>query len=203
MLSLLIMFKLKSMCWGLISIKQHTISCLLLVHCTAYFVAKPNNLVSHSLLHIIFWHKLCLFCKALIFIKTCSISCLLHIHWHIIKLVEKLISIDDVFPWSNVWLGAKVFLMFVACLQNMGKKCCKKKSKCGRPNKSIIFTLGQIMYSWACPLDHDFVLWVQLQIYIMATKYPNAFWFIEYLKDHWTHKATMWCVGNRNIPHVG
>jgi hypothetical protein len=42
------------------------------------------------------------------------------------------------------------------------------------------------MYSKACPLDHDFVLWVQLQIDIMEAKYPNAFWFIEYLKDHWT-----------------
>jgi hypothetical protein len=41
--------------------------------------------------------------------------------------------------------------------------------------------LGQIMYSKACPLDHDFVLWAQLQIDIMATKYPNAFRFIEYL----------------------
>jgi len=58
------------------------------------------------------------------------------------------------------------------------------------------------MYSKACPLNHDLVLWVQLQINIMATKYLNASQFIEYLKDHWTHKATMWCVGNRNIPHV-
>jgi hypothetical protein len=59
------------------------------------------------------------------------------------------------------------------------------------------------MYSKACPLDHDHVLWAQLQIDTMATKYPNASRFIEYFKDHWTHKATMWCVGNHNIPHAG
>jgi hypothetical protein len=52
-------------------------------------------------------------------------------------------------------------------------------------------------------LDHDPILWAQLQIDIMATKYPNAFQFIQYLKDHLTHKVAMWCVGNRNIPHVG
>jgi hypothetical protein len=83
----------------------------------------------------------------------------------------------------------------------MGKKCCKKTSNNRRLNKSII-CFGQIMYSRACPLDHDLVLWMQLQIDIMATKYPNASRFIEYLKNHWTHKAAMWCVGNRNIPHA-
>jgi len=139
MLSLLTMLKLKSMCWGLISLNLHTIPCLLLVYYSAYFVAKPINLVDHSLLHIIFWHKLCLFCRALVFIKACSISCLLDIHQHIIILLEELISIDDVFPCNIVWLGAKVFLMFVACVQNMGKKCCKKNSNSKRSNKSIIY----------------------------------------------------------------
>jgi hypothetical protein len=36
----------------------------------------------------------------------------------------------------------------------------------------------------------------------MPTNDPNAFQFITYLKDHWTNKVTMWCVGNRNIPHA-
>jgi hypothetical protein len=102
MLSLLIMFKLKSMCSGLISLNLHTIPCLLLVYYSAYFVVKPNNLANHFLLHIIFWHKLRLFCKALVFVKACSISCLLDIHKHFIRLLETLISINDVFPCSNV-----------------------------------------------------------------------------------------------------
>jgi hypothetical protein len=69
--------------------------------------------------------------------------------------------------------------------------------------KYYIFILGNFMYSRACPPDHDHVLWAQLQINIMATKYPNASQFITYFKDHWAHKAIMWCVGNRNISHVG
>jgi hypothetical protein len=58
------------------------------------------------------------------------------------------------------------------------------------------------MYSKACPLDHDLILWAQLQIDIMETNYLNASQFIAYLKDHWLHKARMWCVGNYNIPHA-
>jgi hypothetical protein len=85
---LVTMFKMKSMCWGSISLNLHTIPCLLLMYCNAYFVTKPNNLANHSLLHIIFWHKLCLFYRALVFIKTCYISCLLDIHKHFIRLLE-------------------------------------------------------------------------------------------------------------------
>jgi hypothetical protein len=81
--------------------------------------------------------------------------------------------------------------MFMACAQNMGRRCYKKIAKMEDRTK-ILYVLGQIMYSKACPLDHDPILWVQLQIDIMATKYPNAFRFIEYLEDHWTHKMVMW-----------
>jgi hypothetical protein len=59
------------------------------------------------------------------------------------------------------------------------------------------------MYTKAYPLDHNHVLWAQLQIDIMATKYYNTFRFIEYFKDHWMHRVAMWCVGNHNIPHAG
>jgi hypothetical protein len=117
MLSLLTMLELKSMCWGLISLNLHTIPCLLLVYCSAYFVANPNSLANHSLLHIIFWHKLCLFYRAL---------SLFDVHKHFIRLLEKLISRDDVFSCINVWPRAKVFLMFVACAQSMNKICYKK-----------------------------------------------------------------------------
>jgi hypothetical protein len=48
----------------------------------------------------------------------------------------------------------------------------------------VLYALGQIMYLKACPMDHDLILWVQLQIDIMATKYPNASRFIKYLEDH-------------------
>ncbi len=34
--------------------------------------------------------------------------------------------------------------------------------------------MGKIMYSQDYPLDHDPILWAQLQINIMATNYPNA-----------------------------
>jgi hypothetical protein len=125
MLSLLTMLTLKSMCWGLISLNLHTIPCLLLVYCSAYFVAKPNSLANHYLLHIIFWHKLCLFCKTLIFVKACFISCLLDIHRHFIKLLKELISIDDVFPFNNVWPRAK----FVLCLWHVCKAWAKNVVK--------------------------------------------------------------------------
>jgi hypothetical protein len=48
----------------------------------------------------------------------------------------------------------------------------------------VLYAMGQIMYSKACPLDHDPILWVELQIYVMATKYPNASQSIEYLEYH-------------------
>jgi hypothetical protein len=50
-----------------------------------------------------------------------------------------------------------------------------KKIPTTKNRTKVLFVLGQIMYSKACPLDHDHVLWAQLQIDIMATKYPNAF----------------------------
>jgi hypothetical protein len=56
----------------------------------------------------------------------------------------------------------------------------------------VLHALGQIMYSKACPMDYGPILWVQLQVDIVATKYPNASRFIEYLEDHWTHKVAMW-----------
>jgi hypothetical protein len=63
--------------------------------------------------------------------------------------------------------------MFVARVQSMGKKCCKKIATT-KDRLKVLSTMGQIIYSKACPMDHDHVLWVQLQINIMATKYPNA-----------------------------
>jgi hypothetical protein len=50
-----------------------------------------------------------------------------------------------------------------------------KKIPTTKNRTKVLFVLGQIMYSKAFPLDHDHVLWAQLQIDIMATKYPNAF----------------------------
>jgi len=141
MLSLLIMFKLKSMCWGLISLNLHTIPCLLLVYYSAYFVVEPNSLANHSLSHIIFWPKLCLFYMALVFIKACSISCLLDIHKHFIRLLEKLISRDDVFSCINVWPRAKVFL----CLWHVHKAWAKnaiKKIPIVKDWTKLLFALG-------------------------------------------------------------
>jgi hypothetical protein len=125
MLSLSIMLKLKSMCRSFISLNLHTIPYLLLVYCNAYFVAKPNNLVNPSLLHIIFWHKQCLFCITLIYVITCFISCLLNIHKYFIWLRKQLISKNNVFPCINVWLGPKFFL----CLWHVCKAWAKNVVK--------------------------------------------------------------------------
>jgi hypothetical protein len=59
------------------------------------------------------------------------------------------------------------------------------------------------MYPQTCALDHDLVLCAQQQINIMATNYPNAPYFIAYLKDYWLHKVGMWFIDNHNIPYVG
>ncbi len=56
------------------------------------------------------------------------------------------------------------FFMFVACAQSMGRKCCKTNCKCEQLNLKLLFAMGKIMYSQACPLDHDPILWAQLQI---------------------------------------
>jgi len=93
------------------------------------------------------------------------------------------------------------FLMSVACAQSMGKKCCKKNCKVQKIEQKYYLLRGRSCIH-ELPLDHDPILWAQLQIYVMPTNYPNAFQFIAYLKDHWTHKVTMWCVGNCNIPHA-
>jgi hypothetical protein len=149
------MLSLKSMCWGLISLNLPTIPCFLLVYYSAYFVVKQNSLANHSLLHIIFCHKLCLFYITLVFVKASFISCLFDIHKHFIKLLQELISIDDVFPSNNVWLGAKFFL-FVTCAQSMGRKCCKINCNIKRSNKSIIYFGPYHVFkslstrSWSC-----------------------------------------------------
>ncbi len=118
--------KLKSMCRGLICLNIPTIPWLLLVYYSAYFVTEQISLTNHSLLHIMFCHKLCLLYRTLVFIKACSISCLLNIQKHFIRLLQKLISIDDISPCNNVWLGAKVFLclwhVHKAWVENVVKK---------------------------------------------------------------------------------
>jgi hypothetical protein len=79
----------------------------------------------------------------------------------------------DVLSCNNVWPRAKFFFMFVACAQSMGKKCCEIFGS-AKDQTKVLSTLGKIMYSQDSPLDHDYVLWAQLQIDIMATNYPNA-----------------------------
>jgi len=132
MLSLLTMFKLKSMCWGLTFVNLHTISCLLLVYCNAYFVAKPNNLVDHSLLHIIFWHKLCFHQSMFYFMPV----------WHRPThywTTKRTNFYRWCFPMQQCLARGQSFFMFVACVQNMGKKCFKENSNSRRPNKNIIY----------------------------------------------------------------
>jgi hypothetical protein len=38
---------------------------------------------------------------------------------------------------------------------------------------------------------------------LTSNKVPQCYPFHEMPYKNWLHKATMWCVGNRNIPHVG
>jgi hypothetical protein len=66
----------------------------------------------------------------------------------------------------------------------------------------ILFALSEIMYSCGCLVDIDVILWVEQQIQLLATRYPNVIRFMKYLTKHWLHKAAMWCVGNHNIPHA-
>jgi hypothetical protein len=63
--------------------------------------------------------------------------------------------------------------------------------------------LVRICILCGCPIDADAITWADEQIQLLTTKYPNATYFMKYLKKHWLHKATMWCVGNHNIPHAG
>jgi hypothetical protein len=75
---------------------------------------------------------------------------------------------------------------FFSCLWHVCKAWAKnaiKKIPTMEDRTKVLSSLGQIMYSKACPLDHDLVLWVHLQIDIMTTKYRNASRFIEYLRD--------------------
>ncbi len=140
-------------------------------------------MVDHSLLHNIFCHKLCLFCRTLVLIQACSISCLLDIHKHFIKLLKELISIDVVFPCSKCLAKGLFFLCLWHVCKTWVEDVVKKITKVEDRTK-VLYALGQIMYLKACPMDHDLILWVQLQIDIMATKYPNASRFIKYLEDH-------------------
>jgi len=67
----------------------------------------------------------------------------------------------------------------------------------------VLFALGEIMYSCGCPIDVDAITWVEQQIHLLATRYPNVTHFMKYFRKHWLHKVAMWCVGNRNILHAG
>jgi hypothetical protein len=51
---------------------------------------------------------------------------------------------------------------------------CSKIFASAKDQTNALSTLGKIMYSRDSPLHHDYVLWAQLQINIMATNYPNA-----------------------------
>jgi hypothetical protein len=46
----------------------------------------------------------------------------------------------------------------------------------------VLFVLGEIMYSCGCPIDADAILWVEQQIHLLATRYPNATHLMKYLK---------------------
>jgi hypothetical protein len=125
--------QVESMYWNLISQNLPTIiPCLLIVYYSAYFVAKQNSVVDHTLLHNIFCHKLCLFCIALVFINAWYISCHIDIHRHFIRLFKNLICTVDVSPCNNVWLGAKDFLclwhVHKARAENVVKKIASAKN---------------------------------------------------------------------------
>jgi hypothetical protein len=69
--------------------------------------------------------------------------------------------------------GPKFFL----CLWHVHKTWVEnvvKKITTMKDRTKILFSLDQIMYSRVCPLNHDLLLRVQLQIDIMETKHPNA-----------------------------
>jgi hypothetical protein len=40
------------------------------------------------------------------------------------------------------------------------------------------------MYSCGCPIDVDVIIWVEQQIHLLATRYPNVTHFMKYLKKN-------------------
>jgi hypothetical protein len=47
----------------------------------------------------------------------------------------------------------------------------------------VLSTLGEIMYSYGCPIDVDVILWAEQQIHLLTTKYPNVTYLMKYLKN--------------------
>jgi hypothetical protein len=103
--------------------------------------------------------------------------------------------IDIVFPCSNIWSRAKVFL----CLWPVRKAWAEnvvKNIRFAEERAKVLCALGRIMYLKGCPIDSNLVLWVEQQIDLLQTSFPNVVCFVQYLKEHWFLKTRMCCVGN-------
>jgi hypothetical protein len=46
---------------------------------------------------------------------------------------------------------------------------------------NVLLALGRIMYSRGCPIDVDPNFWAKQEIEMLATNFPNAWLFIQYL----------------------
>ncbi len=91
---------------------------------------------------------------------------------------------------------AKVFFMFVTCVQSMGKKCCKIISNSKRSNKSIIcFGTNNVFKSLSIGSWSYCVGAVTNRHH--GNQIPNAYKFIEYFKNHWTHNVATLTLGSR------
>jgi hypothetical protein len=90
-------------------------------------------------------------------------------------------------------------IFFFLCLWHVCKTWAENVVKHIRSTKEqtkVLCALGRTMYSKGCPIDSNLVLWVEQQIDLLETSFPNVGPFIQYLKEHWLLKARMWCVGN-------
>ena len=59
------------------------------------------------------------------------------------------------------------------------------------------------MYGKGCEIDEDPILWATTQLDQIQTSRPKAMAFMQYMQEMWRTKTPMWCVGTREIPHVG
>ncbi len=100
------------------------------------------------------------------------------------------------FSHESMFGQGQSFFMFVTCVQNMGKKCCKTNSNSRRPNKSIIcFGIDNVFKSLSIGSWSYFVGAITNRHH--GNQIPNAYQFIEYFKNHWTYNVTTLALGSR------
>jgi hypothetical protein len=77
------------------------------------------------------------------------------------------------FQCKNVWPDAWVLL----CLWHVQKAWVEnaiKKIINPQERSNFLSALGRIIYSWRCPIDAYLILWVEQEIEMLLTNFPNV-----------------------------